>query len=127
MTPNAMLMALSAIWNSCVVNYPTADSEEILRHIEALQLIIFGLKGSVSITTKEELAALAHECWSQWMEYMFSRCEFKDDGTAVIPKELVERWNIQMRTSFTYLRDEAKISALVEAEKILRVVLNQKD
>lgn len=43
MSPNDMLQALADIWATCVTNYPEADHTEILRHIEALQLIILGL------------------------------------------------------------------------------------
>lgn len=44
MTPNDMLMGLSQIWLSCASEYPEADLEAILKHIESLQLIIFGLE-----------------------------------------------------------------------------------
>lgn len=43
MSPNEMLLALSRIWHSCV-EYPEADHAAILRHIESLQLLVFGLK-----------------------------------------------------------------------------------
>jgi hypothetical protein len=39
-----MLRTLAEIWTTCVIEYPAADHAEILKHIEALQLIIFGLK-----------------------------------------------------------------------------------
>ncbi|HBC92648.1 MAG TPA: hypothetical protein DCZ10_07015 [Pelotomaculum sp.] len=44
MSPNDMLQVLADIWATCVIDYPAADHAEILRHIEALQMIIFGLK-----------------------------------------------------------------------------------
>jgi hypothetical protein len=43
MSPNDMLRALADIWATCVIDYPEADHAEILRHIEALQGIVFGL------------------------------------------------------------------------------------
>lgn len=46
MTPNEMLMSLSRIWKACV-EYPNADHEEILKHIEALQLLIFRLNDAL--------------------------------------------------------------------------------
>jgi hypothetical protein len=46
MSPNEMLRALAVIWTACAVDYPDADHQEILRHIEALQLIIFSLECS---------------------------------------------------------------------------------
>jgi hypothetical protein len=44
MAPNEMLQALSQIWLTCAKDYPKADHEAILKHIEALQLLIFGLR-----------------------------------------------------------------------------------
>jgi hypothetical protein len=44
MAPNEMLQALSQIWLACAKDYPEADHEAILKHIEALQLLIFGLR-----------------------------------------------------------------------------------
>ncbi len=45
MTQNKMLMTLSQIWASCVLNYPGADHEEILKRVNALQMLIFELGG----------------------------------------------------------------------------------
>jgi hypothetical protein len=42
MSPNEILMTLSRIWLSCA-DYSDADHAAILRHIEALQLLVFGL------------------------------------------------------------------------------------
>jgi len=36
-------------------------------------------------TVREELAAYAHEAWSGWMRYMFSKCHSNDAGELVIP------------------------------------------
>ncbi len=44
MSPNDMLRALADIWAACVIDYPAADHAEILRYIEALQGIVFGLR-----------------------------------------------------------------------------------
>jgi hypothetical protein len=41
---NKMLILLSQIWRDCVINFPEADHEQILEHIQALQSIIFKLK-----------------------------------------------------------------------------------
>jgi hypothetical protein len=43
MTQNQLLMMLTEIWKSCVLDYPDADHGEIFRHIEALQMLIFRL------------------------------------------------------------------------------------
>jgi len=43
MQPNDMLQALSRLWYACL-EYPEADHEAILAHIEALQVMIFDLR-----------------------------------------------------------------------------------
>lgn len=44
MTPGEMLKMLSSIWIACT-EYPDVEHEEILRHIEGLQMIIFRFWG----------------------------------------------------------------------------------
>lgn len=70
----------------------------------------------------EALAALSHEQWSGWMKYLFSKCTFNDDGTAIIPARAVERWQRQMTTSYTELSEEEKNSDRIEANKVLDLV-----
>lgn len=48
MSPNEMLQALSRIWLACVVEYPEADHGLILRHVEALQVLVFGIDGNAA-------------------------------------------------------------------------------
>lgn len=50
---------------------------------------------------REALAAYAHEAWSGWMRYLFSKCE-PDllSAGAVIPRREVERWRRQMATPY---------------------------
>jgi hypothetical protein len=73
--------------------------------------------------TREKLAAYAHEAWSGWMQYLFSKCEPADSG--IIPPWAVERWQRQMTTSYTDLPESEKASDLIEADKILKIVQNQ--
>ena len=72
--------------------------------------------------TREELAAYAHEAWSGWMKYMFSKCKKQDDGTIVVPSDLVERWEFQMKTSYADLPDDMKPSDRDEADKMLKIM-----
>jgi len=94
---------------------------------------------------REALADYAHDAWSGWMKYMFSRCEkrYLDhagymgldvDGhpaahagymgmLTVIPPQLVERWTFQMNTPYAELPEEMKPSDRVQAEKIIDVIL----
>ena len=49
-----------------------------------------------------------HECWSNWMKYLFSKCERRQDGTLVIPKWAVSRWLRQMNTGYEDLSEAEK-------------------
>jgi len=69
---------------------------------------------------REQLASLAHEQWSGWMRYLFSKCdEAYDDGSVYIPREFVERWERQMNTPYSELPEAEKESDRKEADRVL--------
>ena len=70
----------------------------------------------------ERLAAYAHEAWVGWMRYLFYRSQKKDDGSMVIPADLVERWERQMNTAYVDLPEAEKQSDRVEALKIMKII-----
>ena len=80
--------------------------------------------------TRENLADYAHEAWSGWMKYMFSKCQryydvhgtFEKGGALIIPPELVERWTRQMNTPYGELPESEKESDRAEADKIMGVI-----
>ena len=72
--------------------------------------------------TREELAAYAHEAWSGWMKYMLGKCKDQDDGTVVVPADLVKRWKFQMETPYDKLPDDMKPSDRDEADKMLKIM-----
>lgn len=63
----------------------------------------------------DKLAAIEHERWSHWQEYMFD-CAIKsgDDNIGIRtfswPTAQVERWNEQMETEYECLTEEEKQS-----------------
>ena len=71
---------------------------------------------------REGLAALAHEQWSGWMEYLFSKCEAYQAGTMLIPHWAVERWKRQMKTPYADLLEEEKESDRKEADRVLAML-----
>lgn len=71
---------------------------------------------------RERLADYAHEAWSGWMRYLFSRSLKESDGCVLIPSELVERWTRQMNTPYTQLPDNEQESDRVEADKMLTIM-----
>ena len=79
---------------------------------------------------REEVADLCHRQWSNWMKYIFTRCEedevepLDDDipwntGNLVIPIEWVERWKRQVNTDYKNLSEEEKDSDRKEADKYI--------
>lgn len=73
---------------------------------------------------REQLADYAHDAWSDWMKYMFSKMIINDDGTATMPKWAVDRWSYQMNTKYNELSDDMKESDRDEADKILTIRKN---
>ncbi len=70
---------------------------------------------------REQLAELAHEQWSGWMHYLFSKGTYNDDGTWTMPEWAVNRWVIQMGTPYGKLSEEEKESDRKEADKFWAV------
>ncbi len=77
---------------------------------------------------QEQLAELAHDQWSGWMEYLFDKCiDYKpgkvqaEEGAVVIPKWAVERWVRQAGTKYCDLSSLEQDSDRAEADKFLAV------
>ncbi|MFX5626992.1 hypothetical protein ABTD72_01820 [Acinetobacter baumannii] len=78
----------------------------------------------------EELAAIEHERWAHWQRYLHSKCFKNQDGSLVIPPELVARWEKQMNTDYANLTQHEKESDREQVVKylpsLLTAVLNNK-
>ena len=71
---------------------------------------------------RETLADLCHEQWSGWMQYLFCKGVFNEDGTWTMHKEYAERWQRQMNTPYDELSEAEQDSDRKEADKFLRVM-----
>ena len=71
---------------------------------------------------RELLADLAHQQWSGWIDYEFSRCDVNEDGSLTIPREWVERWRRQMNTPYSELSEAEKDSDRAEADRVLAIL-----
>jgi hypothetical protein len=68
---------------------------------------------------REQLAALQHEIWAHWMNYLFSVSQEEQDGAYRIPVEQAQRWIKQVNTSYVELSDLEKESDREQADKVL--------
>jgi len=64
----------------------------------------------------ERLASIEHDRWSDWMKYLFSKCEKRGKGL-LIPQEFVDRWQRQIDTKYKDLSESEKES---DREQVLR-------
>lgn len=71
---------------------------------------------------REKLAELAHEQWSGWMRYLFSKGTFNNDGTWTMPAWAVDRWKEQMETPYLDLSESDQDSDRKEADKFLAIM-----
>jgi hypothetical protein len=77
---------------------------------------------STATDLREALADLAHQQWSGWMDYLFSKCEMNEDGTATIPAWAVERWQHQIKTPYRELSEPEKNNDRHEADRVLLII-----
>lgn len=83
----------------------------------------------VRATMREQLAEYAHDAWSGWMKYQFSKGYFRNielEGTVqqvwIMPGWARQRWERQMNTPFSALSDAEKKSDYDEADRILKIL-----
>lgn len=58
---------------------------------------------------EERLSAIIHDVWSHWQKYLHSKCEIKENKV-LFSRELFERWERQLTTSFNLLSEEERQS-----------------
>lgn len=59
------------------------------------------------MSISDQAAKLFHSIWVNWINHLLSRCLLNDDGSLVIPKDVVERLK-STSTRFETLPDEQK-------------------
>ena len=78
-------------------------------------------------SANEELAAYAHDAWSRWMRYLFSKCSKVKGGSRVIPAALVKRWTRQMGLAYQNLPEDEKKSDRAESRVMMRIFIGEDD
>jgi hypothetical protein len=71
----------------------------------------------------DRLAAIEHDRWAHWQQYVHDQCERRDDGSLVIPAHLVTRWERQIGTPFTDLSLEEQESDREQVRRYLPAVV----
>lgn len=75
----------------------------------------------------EELAAVEHERWSHWQQYLHDQCVPGPDGSLTIPAELARRWSAQMTTPYNELSEEERDSDRDQVRRYLPVIATALD
>jgi len=71
----------------------------------------------------EQLATLEHERWAHWQQYVHEQCRPAEDGSLVIPAELVQRWATQIATPYAELSDAEKESDREQVRRYLPILV----
>ena len=71
----------------------------------------------------EQLAAIEHARWAHWQRYVHDQCEPQENGSLVIPADLVERWEAQIETPYADLTEREKASDREQVQKYLPTVI----
>ncbi|HXM64146.1 MAG TPA: hypothetical protein VN950_25010 [Terriglobales bacterium] len=70
----------------------------------------------------ERLAAIEHERWSHWQQYLHSKCVPQPGGSLLIPADLVARWQTQIDRKYNELSEEEKESDREQVRKYLPLI-----
>jgi hypothetical protein len=71
----------------------------------------------------ESLAALEHERWAHWQQYLHGKCDRMDDGSLRIPAGLVHHWEMQIATPYSALPDEERESDREQVRRYLPLIV----
>lgn len=70
----------------------------------------------------EILAEFEHDRWSVWQKYVHYICIKNNDGSYIIPKEYVNRWNNEIETEYKSLPNSIQESDRKQVKKMLKVL-----
>ena len=70
----------------------------------------------------DRFAEVEHERWSRWQRYLHNKGTRLSDGSLVLPAELVERWDRQIKTEFASLTEQEKESDREQVRKYFPII-----
>lgn len=68
-------------------------------------------------------AAIEHERWAHWQQYLHDQCQRADDGSLMIPAELVEQWSAQIETPYEQLSEAERESDRDQVRRYLPLII----
>lgn len=71
----------------------------------------------------DRLASIEHDRWAHWQRYVHAHCQRSEDGSLVIPPDLVARWERQAETPFVDLSEDERESDRQQVREYLPVVI----
>lgn len=74
--------------------------------------------------TVERLAAIEHERWAHWQQYIHDQCERQEDGSLVVPAEFAARWEAQIETPYAELSEQEQKSDREQVRRYLPTVID---
>lgn len=70
----------------------------------------------------EQLAAIEHERWAHWQQYLHDQCQRANDGSLIIPPQLAQRWQTQIFTPYAELTEKEKDSDREQVRRYLPLI-----
>jgi hypothetical protein len=98
--------------------YEEVQIPELQKQLAEARAEIERLKTPMITDMREKMAALCHDQWAGWMEYLFLKSK-QVDGCVIIPAWAVERWRRQVATRYPDLSEDEKNSDRNEADRFL--------
>lgn len=74
------------------------------------------------VASIDKLAAVEHQRWAHWQNYMHSKGTMIADGSLMLPADLVARWEKQIQTPFEKLSDDEKESDREQVQQYIPAV-----
>lgn len=72
----------------------------------------------------DRLAAVEHERWAHWQQYVHDQCTPTEDGSLIIPADLVARWSTQIATPYEELSEAEREGDRAQVRRYLPLIVD---
>lgn len=70
------------------------------------------------------LAEEEHERWALWQNYLHGQCVQREDGSLIIPSELVDRWSAQISKCYFDLSETERENDQEQVLRYLQIIID---